>query len=55
MGHTPFSYSYSQYNWHMEMIIHTRLKEPVKMLISYEYTKEHIRKAFSSARIQPIK
>ena len=55
MGHTPFSYSYSQFKWHMEMTTHTRFKEPVRMLIGYEYTKEHIRNAFSSARIQPIK
>ena len=54
MGHTPFSYSYSQCKWHMEMTIHTRFKEPVNMLIRYEYTKEHIHKAFSSARIQAI-
>ena len=39
----------------MEMTIHTRFKEPVKMLIGYEYTKEHSHKAFSSTRIQPIK
>ena len=39
----------------MEITVHTRFKELVKMLIGYEYTKEHIRKAFSSARIQPIK
>ena len=55
MGHTPFIYSYSQNKWHMEMVTHTRFKEPVRMLIGYEYTKEHIRNAFSSARIQAIK
>ena len=55
MGHTPFSSSYSQCKWHMEMKTHTRFKEPVKMLIGYEYTKEHIHNAFSSARIQAIK
>ena len=55
MGHTPFSYSYSQFKWLMEMTTHTRFKELVRMLIGYEYTKEHIRKAFSSARIQAIK
>ena len=54
MGHTSFSSRYSQCNWHMEMITHTHFKDPVKMLIGYEYTKEHIRKAFSSARIQAI-
>ena len=54
MGHTPFSSSYSQFKLHMEMIVHTRFKEPVKMLISYEYTKEYIHNAFSSARIQAI-
>ena len=55
MGHTPFSYSYSLCNWHMEMTIHTHFKEPLKMLIGYEYTKEHIHNAFFSIRIQPIK
>ena len=55
MGHTPFSSSYSQCKWHMEMITHIRFKEPLKMLIGYEYTKEHSRKAFSSPRIQAIK
>ena len=55
MGHTSFFSSYSQYKWHMEMATHTRFKDQVKMLIAYEYTKEHIHNAFSSARIQPIK
>ena len=55
MGYTPFSYSYSQYKWHMEMATHTRVKEPLKILIGYEYTKENIHNAFSSTRIQPIK
>ena len=55
MGHTPLSYSYSQFKWYKEMITHTRFKEPLKMLIGYEYTKEHIHKPFSSARIQAIK
>ena len=55
MGHTPFISSYSQCKWHMEMTIHTRFKEPLKMFIGYEYTKEHIHNAFSSARIQAIK
>ena len=55
IGHTPFSSSYSQFKWLMEMTTHTRFKEPVKMLIDYEYTKEHICKAFSSPRIQAIK
>ena len=55
MGHTPFISTNSQCNWHMEMITHTCFKKPVKMLISHEYTKEHSHKAFSSARIQPIK
>ena len=36
------------------MITHTHLKDPLKMLIGYEYTKEHSHKAFSSARIQAI-
>ena len=54
MGHTPFSSTYNQYKWHMEMTFHTRFKYPLKILIGYEYTKEHNRKAFSSARIQPI-
>ena len=39
----------------MDIAIHARFKEPLKMLIGYEYTKEHIHKAFSSARIQAIK
>ena len=39
----------------MEMTTHTHFKELVKMLIGYEYTKEHIHKAFSSAYIQAIK
>lgn len=39
----------------MEMITHTCFKELVKMLISYEYTKEHIHNAFSSTHIQAIK
>ena len=55
MEQTPFISSYSQFKWHMEMTIHTRFKELLKMIIGYEYTKEHIHKAFSSARIQPIK
>ena len=38
----------------MEMTTHTRFKEPVKMLIGYEYTKEHTHKAFSSTHIQAI-
>jgi len=55
MGHTPFISSYSQYKWHMEIATHARFKEPLKMLIGYEYTKEHIHKAFSSPRIQAIR
>ena len=55
MGHTPFIYSYSQFKWHMEMITHTCFNELVKMLIGYEYTKEHSRNAFSSTHIQAIK
>ena len=55
MGHTPFSYSYSQFKWYKEMTIHTRFKELLKILTGYEYTKEHIHKAFFSTRIQPIK
>ena len=39
----------------MDIAIHARFKELVKMLIGYEYTKEHIHNAFSSARIQAIK
>ena len=54
MGHTPFISSYSQYKWHMEMITYTHFKEPLKMLIDYEYTKEHTHNAFSSASIQAI-
>ena len=54
MGHMPFSSSYSQFKLHMEMITHTRFKELVRMLIGYEYTKEHIHKAFFSTRIQAI-
>ena len=55
MGYTPLSSSYSQFKWHMDIAIHARFKDPVKMLIRYEYTKEHIHKAFSSPRIQAIK
>ena len=55
MGHTPLSSSYSQFKWLMEMTTHTRFKEPVKMLIDYEYTKEHIHNVFFSTRIQAIK
>ena len=39
----------------MDIAIHTRFKEPLKMLIGYEYTKEHSHNAFFSVRIQPIK
>ena len=39
----------------MEIATHTRFKELVRMLIGYEYTKEHIHNAFSSTRIQAIK
>ena len=55
MGYTPFISSYTQCKLHMEMTTHTRFKEPLKMLIGYEYTKEHIHNAFFSARIQAIK
>ena len=55
MGHTPFISNYSQCKWHMEMTTHTRFKDLVKMLIGYEYTKEHSHNAFSSTHIQAIK
>ena len=55
MGYTPFISSYTQCKLHMEMTTHTRFKEPLKMLIGYEYTKEHIHNAFFSPRIQAIK